>query len=145
MFQPREDIIATLSIAPFTRRCKRCSRIIELGDYCKDCAKELASSRYKLSDNTFKNISTRAWQKSPSDTKKDAEIFVNSKVTADLEKSSDKYNNIVKEYCTRFIGKYDDEAISKTESYIDSVIAEKKEEALKRDKTFQAPALDIGR
>lgn len=146
LYQPREDIIATLSMTPFTRRCKKCSRIIESGDYCQDCAKELALSKYTLSDSTFKeDISTRAWQKSPDDTRKDAEIFVNSKVTADLKKGSDKYNSIVKEYCTRFIGKYNDEAIKLAESYIDSIITKKKNEALINDKTFQAPALDIGR
>lgn len=145
IYQPREDIIAALSIAPFTRRCKKCSRIIESGDYCQDCAKELAAKAYTLSDGTFKNICTGPWQKSPDDTKKDAEIFVKSKVTADLEKGSDKYNNIIKEYCTRFIGKYDSEAIRLTEKYIDSVIADKKKEAIISDKTYQAPALDIGR
>lgn len=125
-YQPREDIIAALNMTPFTRRCKKCSRIIESGDYCPDCAKELASSKYTLSDGIVKNISTRPWQKSPDNTRKDAEIFVNSKVTADLKKGSDKYNSIVKEYCTRFIGRYNDEAIKLAESYIDSVIAKKK-------------------
>ena len=146
VFQPREDIIAALNIMPFTKRCKRCSRIIESGDYCQDCAKELASNKYTLSDGTFKEgISNRAWQKSPDDTRKDAETFTHSKVTADLEKGSDKYNSIVKEYCTRFIGKHNAEAIKLAESYVDSVIAKKKEEVLTSDKTYQTPALDIGR
>lgn len=45
-YTPREDLIRVLTVGPQVTRCKKCTRIIESGDYCQDCAKELIKQHY---------------------------------------------------------------------------------------------------
>lgn len=153
VYQPREDIIAALNITPFTKRCRRCSRIIESGDYCQDCAKELTSSKYTLSDDTTKEDKHPYFkiEQQPMPSITPVQIYENSaegKVkflknhnASNIKENTAEYNEMIREYCIEFYKNFSKGIQEKAKQEIKKML----QDDTSKDKTYQAPALDIGR
>lgn len=152
VYQPREDIVASLNITPFTRRCKKCSRIIESGDYCQDCAKELAAKAYTLSDGITKENEHPYFkiEQSPTPNVAPVQMYENSTKgkaqflknynASSIEENSTEYNKMIREYCIEFYKNFNKNTQEKAKQEIKKIL-----QSNNKDKTFQAPALDIGR
>lgn len=61
LFDPR-SFISQLE-QPFTNRCKKCGKVIEAGDYCPDCEKEVGELKVALSDERCKELRRRSIEK----------------------------------------------------------------------------------
>ena len=46
-YKPRMDLIQSLAL-PLERRCKVCGKVIGSGEYCEECAKQMARKGYGL-------------------------------------------------------------------------------------------------